>query len=263
MWQKILQFFNSSRRKLRLKQKSGFTLVELAIVLVVIGLIVGGVIQGQELIQQAKMKSAITDLQNLETALRTFELKYDCVAGDCPKASIFFSGGVNGNGDGLVGAFPYGSTYSEVWNVFTQLAAAKLITGTYTGVVGSADIRHSVPGQNVMNSKFSETAGFTYVNWNGYTDGHSFASPWVSPKQNVILFGSTAWNAYETFAPIMTPAQAYSFDAKIDDGFPGKGKLMLQMPIFFGACATSQVASTATYNMADDNGVYCGFIYVP
>lgn len=244
------------------KNLSGFTLVELSIVLVIIGLLVGGIIEGSELIQQAKMKSAISELRSLTTSLKTFELKYDCVAGDCANASTFFSGATNGGGDGLVALWD-GSDDTEVWNVFTHLSSAKLIAGSYTGVAGSAGSRHAVPGENVMKSKAFAKAGFTYVNWGGYTDTGTFASSWIAPRQNVILFGQSLGNTYETIQQMMTPAQAYSFDLKIDDGKPGTGKMMTSRPVIYGACATSSVATTATYVSTDDSNIYCNVMIVP
>ena len=58
------------------KKRSGFTLIELAIVLVVIGLITGGILVGQDLIQAGQLRSVISQVEKYETAANSFKLKY-------------------------------------------------------------------------------------------------------------------------------------------------------------------------------------------
>lgn len=72
------------------KNKSGFTLIEMSIVIVIIGLIVGGVLVAQDLIKAAKWKKIHSQLQEYETAAMTFKLKYDKLPGDMNTASNFF-----------------------------------------------------------------------------------------------------------------------------------------------------------------------------
>ena len=67
-----------------------FTLVELSIVLVIIGLIIGGVMVGQDLINAAKIRQQITQLEQIETQINTFKVKYNCLPGDCANATDFF-----------------------------------------------------------------------------------------------------------------------------------------------------------------------------
>lgn len=64
--------------------KSGFTLIELSIVLVIIGLIVGGVLVGQDLIAAARVRSQISQIQQYQTAVNTFKIKYAYLPGDMP-----------------------------------------------------------------------------------------------------------------------------------------------------------------------------------
>jgi prepilin-type N-terminal cleavage/methylation domain-containing protein len=68
------------------KQQSGFTLVEIAIVLVIIGLLLGGVLKGQELITQAKIKNVANDLNGLTAAAYSYQDRYKRLAGDDPGA---------------------------------------------------------------------------------------------------------------------------------------------------------------------------------
>src|ERR1044071_4467321 len=76
----------------------GFTLIELSIVLVIIGLIVGGVLTGKTLIDGAKKKQMHRKFEEIATAYNTFRTKYNCLPGDCARASTFGLGS-NGNGN--------------------------------------------------------------------------------------------------------------------------------------------------------------------
>lgn len=62
-------------------QISGFTLIELAIVLVIIGLIIGGVLVGKDMIEAAKLNATITQINRYSQAVYTFRLKYELPAG--------------------------------------------------------------------------------------------------------------------------------------------------------------------------------------
>lgn len=64
------------------KQQAGFTLIELAIVLVIIGLLLGGVLKGQELINSAKVKNMATDFKNIQVYIYGYQDKYKALPGD-------------------------------------------------------------------------------------------------------------------------------------------------------------------------------------
>lgn len=112
-----------------LSDKSAFTLIELSIVLVIIGLIVGGVLVGQDLITAARVRKDISTIEELNVAVNTFLGKYDCLPGDCANFSTFFAtaaagayngfgkGAGNGNGDGLITGYST-SAYGDLGWVF-------------------------------------------------------------------------------------------------------------------------------------------------
>lgn len=86
------------------KQQSGFTLIELAIVLVIIGLLLGGVLKGQELINSAKVKNMATDFKNIQVYIYGYQDKFRALPGDDSKAAAHVAGtpattgGTAGNG---------------------------------------------------------------------------------------------------------------------------------------------------------------------
>lgn len=116
---------------------SGFTLIELSIVLVIIGLIIGGVLVGRDLIRQAEIRATIKQLEDFNTAANAFKTKYNCLPGDCPNAVEFgFAPNSNGTGDNVIGTGgSAGCNMTETLcqtkehtNFWYHLAAASLIS---------------------------------------------------------------------------------------------------------------------------------------
>jgi len=84
--------------------ESGFTLVEIAIVLVIIGLLLGGILKGQEMITQAKIKNVINDFNGVTAAVNSYQDRYRALPGDDATADGRWStqGAVKGDGDGAI-----------------------------------------------------------------------------------------------------------------------------------------------------------------
>lgn len=82
--------------------QSGFTLVEIAIVLVIIGLLLGGALKGQELIQSAKAKSVATEFRNTATMITAYQDRFRALPGDDRAAETHLGGSTNGNGNGMI-----------------------------------------------------------------------------------------------------------------------------------------------------------------
>ena len=89
-------------------RRAGFTLIELSIVLVIIGLIIGGIVVGKGLIEIAQNRKIMSQMDSYELAYNTFMLKYNCIPGDCARAADF-SLGPSGNGDSYIGSISYSS----------------------------------------------------------------------------------------------------------------------------------------------------------
>ena len=77
------------------KQQSGFTLVEIAIVLVIIGLLLGGVLKGQELVNNAKVKNLANDFRSISTFVYAYQDRFRALPGDDNQAAAHVNGGVN------------------------------------------------------------------------------------------------------------------------------------------------------------------------
>lgn len=96
------------------KQQTGFTLIELAIVLVIIGLLLGGVLKGQELINSAKVKNMATDFKNIQVYIYGYQDKFRALPGDDKLASTHVTGGVNATTGGTVGNGVIEGAYNSV-----------------------------------------------------------------------------------------------------------------------------------------------------
>ncbi len=117
-----------------MKQKqAGFTLIEIAIVLVVIGLLLGGVLKGQAMIENTKVKSLSNTARGLSAAIYAYQDKYKAYPGDDARAKTNLPGAGpgcvagdvdNGNGNGQI---------TEYYDALEHLACAGLITGNYNG----------------------------------------------------------------------------------------------------------------------------------
>jgi prepilin-type N-terminal cleavage/methylation domain-containing protein len=107
------------------ENQKGFTLVEIAIVLVIIGLLLGGVLKGQELIKSAKVKSQIQQIDGITAAINTYQDKYGYLPGDDPDATTHTgdSNLTNGNGNGV-----YSGTEGDQY-VWEHMSAAGLLSG--------------------------------------------------------------------------------------------------------------------------------------
>jgi prepilin-type N-terminal cleavage/methylation domain-containing protein len=116
-----------------LNNQKGFTLVEIAIVMVIIGLLLGGVLKGQQMIANAKIKSLVNHAQGLSAAIYAYQDRYKALPGDDPKATTNLPGASGGCDVGVLGNGS-GDGYIYEWARANQdLACAGLITGTYNG----------------------------------------------------------------------------------------------------------------------------------
>lgn len=126
------------------KKQAGFTLVEIAIVLVIIGLLLGGILKGQELINSARVRNMADQNSGIQAAYFGFIDRYRLVPGDMTPANACTIVGaavdtacagtptVGGDQNGRVDQF------EEIGAIWAHLAVSGFINGTYTGVTGDA-----------------------------------------------------------------------------------------------------------------------------
>ena len=194
----------------RKNPSSGFTLVELAIVLVIIGLILAAVFKGQEMIQNAKAKNVINDLKGVSAAYYSYQDRYKAIPGDDSAATNHLGQtAYNGDGNGVIsGAYTDNNatvtTESQAFWQHTRMAG--FLTGTVTSTTAPA-------GTNAMGGLLGVQDGTT-------TAVYGLIGP-------VVCAGSIPWKI------------AQVVDLMIDDGNSDTGNVRA------GAASTTPNNATA------------------
>jgi prepilin-type N-terminal cleavage/methylation domain-containing protein len=118
-----------------MRKQTGFTLIEIAIVLVIIGLLLGGVLKGQELITSARVRNLISQQDGIKAAYFGFLDRFRALPGDYSQASTNIANvaaGANGNGNGQIVSAAGGSTIDEHIAAWDHLSKAGFINGSFT-----------------------------------------------------------------------------------------------------------------------------------
>jgi prepilin-type N-terminal cleavage/methylation domain-containing protein len=146
-------------------QQSGFTLVEIAIVLVIIGLLLGGILKGQELINSAKVKGLAQDFRTVQTALYGYQDRYKAIPGDHPTANPAINGATNaasgatlGNGQ-INGAWNSDVTTEESFLFWQHVRLAGFLSGpTDTSVLAEYTPKNAIGLRMGISSTMQMTA---------------------------------------------------------------------------------------------------------
>lgn len=208
--------------------QGGFTLVEIAIVLVIIGLLLGGVLKGQELITQAKIKNVANDLNGMSAAVYGYQDRYKMFPGDDNQAATRWASTnpvpVSGNGDGAVG-----------------VAGAAVVAALLQ--CGGAD----AGTENCQFWKHLRLSGFVGGD-TSTANAPQNAAGGILQAQN----GALGLSGLVICSSNLPGKIANAIDAQFDDGKPGTGQVRgTNAPTALG----TSLAATAAY-VDDGNTVY-------
>lgn len=203
------------------RKQTGFTLVEIAIVLVVIGLLLGGILKGQQLINSARVRNLADQNSGVQAAYYGFIDRFRNLPGDMLPANACNQVGQNvdavsclgtqanapgGNGDGKI------TTAAEAGSVWPHLSAAGFLNGTYTGYSAVATL--------LTPANYSQ--GVTL----GAVPGNAFLGPIMLAHMTDYSQGaSTIQRLGYSFGGLIPVPILRDLDSKLDDGIAGSGVL--------------------------------------
>lgn len=243
----------------------GFSLVELSIVLVILGLLTGGILAGQSLIRAAELRAVTSEYNRYIAAVGTFRDKYFAIPGDFRDATKFWTAVASpattcvttasssaatcdGNGDGII--YPTTTSY-EQFRFWQHLANAGLIEGSYSGTGPSST---TATAANSPRSRLGNGLWYTVT----------FPSP-VSGNVDLlngtygsILTAGVGQSSTIPYGPTMKPEELWNIDTKMDDGKPGYGKVGFYGYGTVTSCSTAADSTTvnADYRL-DVSAISC------
>ncbi len=156
-------------RKSGISTQRGFTLVEIAVVLVIIGLLLGAVLKGQELIDNSRVKNAVSEFNSVKAAAYGYLDRYKALPGDdgpigtlTARGSNWTAISVGGNRDGAIGAAanPFAAPTGEHLGFWQHLRAAGFLTGSAADTGVAALPRNAFGGQTGLASLTTQLGNF-------------------------------------------------------------------------------------------------------
>jgi Tfp pilus assembly protein PilV len=196
------------------KRDTGFSLVEVAIILVLIGLLLMGAVRAQQLILNARVRDLMAHQNAVEQSVLAFEDRFQAPPGDYAEASTYVVCGpnpcLNGNGNGRIEPGTGGAIREDIlaWH---HLSAAGFLEGPYQ--MPSSSITQAAPGNTPANT----FGGYLQI---------AFDSDWGTSTNGVERHNIKTGNH--------VPAQVLAeVDRKIDDGRPISGRF--QFSAYAGA----------------------------
>ena len=267
-------------RKSDVMNQLGFTLIELSIVLVIIGLIVGGVLVGQDLIKAAEIRATVAQIEKYNTAVNTFQGKFNGLPGDLPattaaafglyaqNAGAGGTGRGDGNGliDGSVSTSTVPAAYTQEGVAFwVHLSQANLLDGNFASIFWDS----APPVTIATAASISEVFPLARIGRGNYiVVGSASGQNYYMITGIASSNGATSSGILNTTANL-TPIEAYNMDVKLDDGAPETGIVQAHglvtnstttlftdpssyaSPAASGSCLVSTVSgldTSATYN---------------
>ncbi|MGZ6252244.1 MAG: type II secretion system protein [Candidatus Binataceae bacterium] len=216
-------------------RQRGFTLIEMSIVLVIIGLIVGGILKGQELIDSARQKNVISQVDAIKAGVTTFVDRYKAYPGDFARASLVISTLLtSGNEDGQIGT--PGTSTTDLLTLYDATLASEnvqfwehmLAAGTTGGgsvlTAGGTVANFSGAGAaSPLPSAAYPSTGLSVVY--GVHGGDTNVGGSSREGHFLILHKWTGTSTLTTAMGAVNAAHGYAMDNKYDDGFANQGNI--------------------------------------
>jgi prepilin-type N-terminal cleavage/methylation domain-containing protein len=227
------------------QSQRGFTLLELAVVLTIIGLIMGSILIGQTMIRSSELNSIISDRSQYMASLANFRMRYHATPGDMNNATMFWGtasscpGGIapgtcNGNNNGRVQLGGAWTSPGEQYRLWEHMSLAEMIPGKYTGVPASnSDVLLTFAEGTMPRSR---TGGNFSIEYRQYTTGEA--------KNRLVLYG------LHPNTGNLSPDDASYLDGKLDDGLPSRGILRSYGPTSSNCITT--ISGNEVYQLGEN-----------
>lgn len=265
------------------RAQQGFTLLELSMVIVLLGFLIGSTVIGYNMIRSAQMHAVIDEVARYTQAINDFRDKFRALPGDFPHATDLW-GVAGGDPGGCIGVIGVGSqtcngdgdgrittqlaisplTQYEQFRAWQHLSISALIEGYYAGVPGEQGPQDAVLEFNVPKSKLSGS-GYMLISMTqqeAALNTHYFP---INYMHMLILgtdTGEDGGNA--TIGPILTVEEARALDMKQDDGLPGTGKIIAprKSSKVAPACTDSDDPIAARYDATQELDRSCPLMFL-
>lgn len=239
-----------------------FSLAELSIVLVILGLLTGGILAGQSLIRAAELRNFTAQINRYTSATYSFRDRYMALPGDMRNATAFWgaadgstglttaclnataSGTCNGDASGALSMI---SNSHERFRYWQQLTLAGLIEGSYSGVTGPLSAGDVVREGNVPGTRLSSTSVITAQSPGTISNTHTWMFPGNYGAIAFMLGEDTNDGNFDGDTATLIAEDAWNIDAKQDDGKPGTGRITTYLHSRRANCASSDDPATAIY----------------
>lgn len=215
-----------------MRQRSGFTLVELSIVLVIIGLLIGGILAAQSMISMAKINAQVQQIGQFDAMVFNFKDTYRYLPGDAPT--------FGGDGDGLIELTARTCCDNNITAFAGEISAfwssmdSRQFPGTAVYGSPGAQTNSSGPSKNVPLSKLGASGSFVIASALGVSGELANTS---SPENYYAILASSQAHSLSPvswyhFAPTtvtnsaVTPSDLLALDTKMDDGIANSGSVL-------------------------------------
>lgn len=249
-------------------RKNGFSLIELAISLAIIGVILSIIISAKGLIDNSKLKTVMADFAYYQSAVTNFNITYKGYPGDLANATDYWtttcasSISCNGNGNGIID-YSYGSANgSELERAWKHLELSKLIKNGFAVAEqnrAGLELEVSAPKSTFKNTGYTIVGG---INIGGATASF-ITSPFPS-NINAIYVGSPSVSISQPLdAGAITAQQALYLDTKFDDGkisagiASGNNTGKIRAVNGYNSAANNCINGSGNYNAFESNQPSC------
>lgn len=234
---------NKLKEEKHLRQKnSAFTLMEMSLVVLILGLLAASFSYGYVLVEQSQIKESVKMADEFKSNIVTFKDKFGFFPGDLPNATRFWNGSTNGNGNSKIDSVAPWREEIALWN---HLNRSEIIQMPYEGDVSQG---HEL-GTNFPRSKI-DSGGFVAMSMTVY-----------GQEGELIQLASSDGNFLQS--GILNAKNAAALDLKFDDGLADSGQIYSSKGNGLGAgnCTTGSISDNSSSFIIGDNSKSCRIFF--